>query len=59
MTPKELRQVLDEHSLHERNKDSFFVISGCLIILTGMVGAALVRWVVRKRIKPSPTTWEV
>lgn len=45
MDASELRKVLDEHSTHERNKDSFFVLSSALIILAGMAAVAVAKWV--------------
>ena len=50
MNAQELRKVLDDHALHERNKDSFFIMSICLIIMAILLVIAIFNWA--KRVLP-------
>ena len=48
MTPEQLSQVMDQQTLKWRNKDSFFVMSLCAMILISMVVVAVFKWIVKK-----------
>jgi len=50
MTPEELDVVI----LKWRNKDSFFVMSACLMILAGMAVIAIVKWIAKKYCNRDP-----
>jgi len=51
MSPEELRRVLDEANLHQRNKDTFFVLSFSLLIMAGLIILAIIQFVLKKRVK--------